>query len=161
MMVCPKCKKEYPNRKNGTCPGCGTPVIIYKGKWYLADDGTPTVAIIRQFERRVSEKQSKSRGIPVVFEIPRKGNRYKLELVFASRYLDEAAGDLDLVMASLDILFHDPDFNFKTQVSLVGLYKDYSLALAIAKAKAAAQQRKDKTEQNTFNALLEKEDVFL
>jgi hypothetical protein len=118
------------------------------------------MAILKHFERLVSQKQAQARGIPVVFKVPPKGHRYKLELVFAARLLDEAGGELDLVRSTLDTLFFDRDFNFKTRTSLVGIQKDYTLALSIVQAQEAAKKLADKIKQKSFDMVMDREDIF-
>lgn len=143
MPICPSCKGEFRQRKEGACPGCGAEVNVYSGRWFREEDGAPTVAIIKHLEKRVSDKHSVGRPTRVNYKISPKGARYTRELVTAERLLEAAGWDLDLVLAAIDLLFDDLQFNFKNRVSLIGIETDFGLALAISEATRAAQDEQD------------------
>lgn len=160
MPICPSCKGEFEKRKNGGCPGCGTPVNVYNGYWYLETIGSPTVALVEEFENQVSRVQSALRQVPVIYRITRKGARYRRELVVAQRLLEAADGDYELTKEALVFLFFDPQFNFKTRVSLIGIERDYGLALSIVTALREEANKRELANEAALRDIMESEDIF-
>ena len=159
MPICPSCKQEFDRRKNGECPGCGTAVQNYNGRWYREEIGSPTIAILEHFEKRVSMKQRAERDAPVNYRIPRKGDRFRRELVVAERLLD-SADDIDVVLKTIDFLFDDRQFNFKSRSSLMGIEKDFGLAMAIVIAVQEAEEAKRKQDTSAIDKILRRENIF-
>src|SRR5690554_6226398 len=124
MPVCPVCRTEGTKRIAGGCPNCGARVDVYKGRWYRSSLGSPSAALVKHLEERVSQVLSYHRVNPVTFSIPKRGLRYKRELVAAERLLDLADGNFDLAKDALDILFDDKKFNWKTRDSLIYIERD-------------------------------------
>jgi hypothetical protein len=160
MPICPACHTEQTKRLRGCCPKCNIPVDVYKGRWYRAGIGSPTLGILTHFEERVSQSLSYGRPSKVNFSVPRKSLRYKRELVSAEQMLNEADGDYDLVLSAINILFNDTKFNWKTRDSLMGIRRDFTLALAIAKADVEAEQAKKKKEMEVLTSIFSRENVF-
>jgi len=125
-------------------------VSAYNGAWFRTVLGSPTVALVEHLEKRVTHRQSAMRGTFVYYTIPRKGTRWTRELVSAERLLKLADMDYDLAAETIDLLFSDKQFNFKTNDSLMYLDKDFTLALAIVKAERAARAAKNTTATAAF-----------
>jgi len=160
MPLCPACHTEQARRVRGACPSCGARVEAYNGRWYRAEIGSPTLAILRHFEARVSQTLSQGKPAPVVFAIPRKGLRFRRELVAAERLLEYAEGDYDLAIAAVDLLFDERKFNWKTRDSLLWLEREFLLALAIARANRLAQAQAERAVEQALFDILAREDVF-
>jgi hypothetical protein len=160
MPFCPACHSEQTKRKNGACPKCGALVDIYKGHWFRHLPTSPTVSILRHFEERVSQALSARSTASVVFTIPRKGLRYKRELVVCERLLQTTDFDYSLVIETLDHLFIDKRFNWKLRDTLLWIEKDFNTALAIVKAEREAQKRKEHRTQEALANVLSRENVF-
>jgi len=160
MPLCPACHTEQTKRIDGACPGCGTPVDIHKGHWFRAGLGSPTVALLEHFEKRVGDGLSRNRSVRVPFTIPRKGLRYKRELVVAERLLKSADYDFDLTIDALNILFDDMRLNWKLRDTLLWIEKDYNTALALARANRAEAELRKRKEQETLKAVMAREDIF-
>jgi hypothetical protein len=160
MPVCPVCHIKQERRVGGACPNCGAQVEVHKGLWYRAGLGSPSVAILKHFEKRVSQSLSYGCSNPVIFTIPRKGIRYKRELVTAERLLNDCDGDYDLAIASLDVLFDDNKFNWKTRDTLLYIEPEFLVALAIAKADQEIKREKERREAQALAQIMNREDIF-
>lgn len=160
MPICPTCKKESARRKNEGCPECGQLVEVHDGHWFKYGTGSPAARLLHEFENRVSQQLSASRGVRVLFSIDAKGPRYKREMSAAHQMLVECKYDLDLALATLDILFTDNDFNWKTRSSMLDLYRDIPRAIAIATAILTEAQTEAQKNTALFNKLMAEEDIF-
>jgi len=136
------------------------PLQLYNGFFYREAIGTPTVAILAHLEKRVSQVLSYGRPNKVVFHIPSKSPRYRRELIAAERLLARTSGDFDLVIATLDLLFDDRRFQWKSYDSLIYIDKDFTTALAIAKANQEITKEREKRTAEAIAATLNREDVF-
>jgi hypothetical protein len=159
MPLCPQCKQDV-RRKNDCCPKCGTELLIYKGSYYRASQGSPTLLILKRFEQLVSEQSSKKQNMIVCFHISKKTPHYARELAQAERLLVMAEGDLDLVLATLVVLFDNPQFSFKMRSSLLGIDRDFNLAMAVARAILEKLHREEQLQQSSFSQVMAKEDIF-
>lgn len=159
MPICPGCKTEQTRRVADRCPNCGLPVQVHKGYWYRAGIGTPPAAVLEHFEAWVSKILSKGRQTPVVYMVPRKSSRYRRELVAAERLLKHTDGDFDLVTETLDLLFTDRRF-MKNRNTLLWLESDFLTAMAVAQANREAANNKAKRENDAFDAVMNREQLF-
>lgn len=159
MPVCPVCKTEQKKRKNDACPNCGTRIEIHDGLWYHLGSGSPSLRIVRHLEKRVTESVNRGRERKIIFTIPEKSAQFKRELVTASRYIDQAGGDVDLVIETLDILFTHKRFSWRSWTSLIGM-RDFSLALAIAKANRDQVAAKNTASSTAYQTVMQKENIF-
>jgi len=160
MPTCPNCHTQQTKRKGGACPECGVEVQLYKGEWYRASIGSPTVAILHRFERLVSDQLSAGRQTRVVFTVPPKHYTYPIELKTAERLLSTADNDIDLVFEAFDVLFTDTRFNWKKRQSLRHLSTDFLTALALALANRQDKEKLKDKERRTVSAVLDREDIF-
>lgn len=133
-MICPVCLTKQANRKDNTCPECGTQVEIVNGEWVVSAPNSPNVRLLEYFEKMVSRQQSIARGLNINFKIPRKGMSYLRELS-ASKNVISRAGSLETALAAIHFLLTDEKFCWKSYTSLTMLFKDLPLALAIVEAK--------------------------
>lgn len=160
MPMCPACHTEQSKRIKGSCPNCETPVSLYKGFWFRTSLGSPNEALLRHFEKLVSAQLSRG-GIQANFTVPRKNKmRYSRELATAERLLDVAGYDFGLATATLELLFTDKRFSWKTKDSLLWIERDYSTAITIMQALRNYEQQKKRKEQALVQNILAKEDVF-
>lgn len=160
MPICPECKTDQPKRKDGRCPACSTPVEIHKGYWFRTEIGSPTVALVELFENLVSEWQSNKRRLNVVWKIPRKSGRYKLELVSAERLLELAEYNYELAEKSLRFLFTDSQFNWKNRNTLVYIDADFVIALSVVRPMLEAKQEKESKSLKVLRQIEEMDDLF-
>jgi hypothetical protein len=160
MPLCPECRTEQSRRVRGTCPNCHMPVEAYDGMWYRAGTGSPAVAILRYFEDKVSTAMSVGRPNKVVFIIPKIGSRYQRELAASQRLLKSANFDIDLVKETLNILFSDRRFSWKTRNSLLWINGDFTLAMAVALANREAALKRQAEEAKVLQSVLVREDIF-
>lgn len=160
MSTCPECRLEVTRRVDGCCHHCGTPIEKYKGYWYRAGTGSPAVAIIKHFEKLVSQQLSRAANKPVKFVIPTVIARYKRELVSAERLLSMADHDLDLVLETITTLFTHYRFKRKTYTTLLWLDDDFILALAITRAVVDARKKSAAHESSLVQSVSSREDIF-
>lgn len=154
MPLCPSCKTEQTRRKEGCCPQCGTEVSIHKGLWYRTDLGNPNEALIKHLEKLQSERQTLKRGFRVIYTIPRKGERFRVEMGTAARLLEITDGDLELAKETITILFKDDEFSWKNHTSMMTLQSDWPMALAIARGRLEEKSKREATEQAYVEELL-------
>lgn len=160
MPVCPACHTEQTRRVAGGCPNCGISVNVYKGNWFRTSLGSPNAALLHHFEKLVSKQLSKG-DVQVNFTIPRKNKmRYNRELATAERLLDAANYDYSLATDTLELLFTDKRFSWKSKDSLLWLERDFTTALAIVRAIRAQEEHKKREEQTLVRNVLAKEDIF-
>jgi hypothetical protein len=160
MAICPACQTEQKKREAGVCPNCRVKIEIHGGRWFRAGMGSPNAALLEQFEKRVSESLSAGREVPVIYRIPRKGVRFRRELAVAERLIEAADYDYTLAVETLDVLFADRRFNWKTRDSLLWIERDYNLALAIARSNREAARLQLEKEQKAVKGILKKENLF-
>lgn len=160
MPICPNCKTDQDKRKDGRCPACKTPVEIHKGYWFRAELGSPTVAFVELFEKLVSEQQSVKRKLDVVWRIPRKSSRYRIELVHAEKLLELADYNFELADQSLRFLFTDRQFNWKNYSTLRFVESDYVVAMSVVKPMLELKQEKDTKSQNVLKKIEKMDDLF-
>jgi len=118
------------------------------------------VALLKHFEKRVSQALSYNRSVPVVFAIPRRSSTYRRELVAAERLLFNAEGDFDLAIEAVNLLFDDRRYNWKTWDSLLGMERSFLAALAIARANRQAKSQQRQREKELVDKLFQGEDIF-
>lgn len=159
MPICPTCKKDT-HLKKGACAICGQALAVYNGMYYRDDLGSPTIALLEKFEHMVSVQTSKKQGASIVFRVPRKSGLYKRELVEAQRLLDLCGGDYDLAEITLQVLFENKQFAFKTRTTLIGLGRDFVLAQAVAEHIMEMARKKSALEESVFEKLEAREDVW-
>ena len=159
MPVCPACKTEQKKRKDGACPNCGARIEIHDGLWFHLGTGSPSLKVVRHLEKCITDAVNKGRERKIIFTIPEKSAQFKRELVTASRYIDQAGGDVDLVIDALDILFTHKRFSWRSWNSLIGM-RDFSLALAIAKANREQALARNIASNTAYQAVMQKENIF-
>lgn len=160
MPVCPSCKKEQAKRVSGACPNCHAQVEVHNGRWFQTGTGSPNVAIVRHFEKLVSGSLSRGRPDKVVFSIPIIGLRYKRELVAAGRLLELCDYDLELVKSTLDLIFVDRRFSWKTRNTLLYIESEFVVALALVRANQKLQSQAAAEEHKVLTQVLQRENVF-
>ncbi len=160
MPVCPNCNNEHRRRKYGACPTCGEEIRLYEGKWYLAGSGSPNVQVLEYFEQLVSQRETAEMHKTCIFRIPRKGGMYTQELVAAGRLLDVADNDVHLTKNALWHIFYNRRFSWKIYTSLMYLYKDFLLALAIARANKEKTEEQVAQEIEAIEKLHSRENIF-
>lgn len=151
-MICPVCVTTHAGRKNGACPSCETQVEIVDGEWVVSAPNSSNVKLLEYFEKLVSRQQSAARGLNVVFQIPRKGVSYRHELSAAKRLIDRAGG-LDKSLATIHLLLTDPEFAWKSYSSLLSIFKDFQLGLAIVEAKMEEAKKKELLTQEALHQM--------
>jgi hypothetical protein len=159
-MNCPQCKQQVKKRKNETCPHCGQAISIYKGQYYRTEDGAPPMQIIAAFEKYVSQFLSKKQNVTVPFRVSRKGNKWAMELRAAENILAECDDDLDLALRTINQLFENQLWAWKSRASLYHLTKDLPAAKAIASVAQQAATAEYVREQVIALQLENKEDIF-
>lgn len=160
MAACPKCKQEITKRKMGRCPHCYTPVEMHGGFYYRTEDGSPTDVVVKHFEGLIRKKVSKMAGQYVSFYFPRKGQRWKRELVAAERLLQDTEGDLPLVLETLDFLFTSKEYGWRTRDSLIPIEREFLTVLPVVKHFREQEKLKKTQEQQALKQVLDKEDIF-
>lgn len=156
MPLCPECKTEQRARKNGECPNCGTRVEIFKGYWYRADLGSPTVALLKHFEKLVS------RQLETTFRFSIK-NRYEYgkELATAQRLLNNADGDFGMARDALTLMFSEKSLGaWKSRYSLTQTLADFTVSLAVARKRAKIREDQHQKEMQQYAILSVEEDIF-
>jgi hypothetical protein len=159
MNICPNCKQEFKQRKDGCCPNCGVEIAKHGKYYYLNSIGSPSLGVLEHFERLVSERTSKLQNKRIVYQVPRRSARYQRELVEAQRLLDVCEGDFSLVTETIDTLFKNPQFyaNFST---LIGIQGKFLLAKTITEANRAEKAAADDVEALAFDRVMERENIF-
>jgi hypothetical protein len=160
MPTCPHCRTEQTKRVGGKCPSCKTPVDVYNGRWFESGTKSPSITVLHYFEDLVSKALSNGRSTPVIFSVPVKGLSYRRELAAAAELIELSDYDLSLVRETLDILFSDKRFNWKTRQTLMWITKDFVVALAIAKSNREAAQKAKDSETDVLRRVMSREDVF-
>ena len=160
MPSCPACHTEQARRVSGACPKCYTPVEVYAGHWFRKGTGSPSLAVLRYFEKLVSDQLSSGRPNKVLFSIPPFGARYKRELVVAERLLMLANWDIDLVKAALDVLFTDHRYAWKTRNTMLYIEAEFNTALAIARANLELKTQAAANERKALEGILQRENIF-
>lgn len=158
MPICPSCGTKQSRRADGMCPNCLADIILYKGEWYLASEGSPNQIIVALFEQYVSEKLSTS-SRKVVWDIRKGTERHKRELGFAKQLLKDC-GDLETTKEILHEAFYGEKFGWKSRQSLKSVLGDASLLLAIVRAKQTEENQKAHKEQQAFDQVMSREDIF-
>lgn len=159
MNVCPNCKAEFRQRKDGCCPTCQVEIAKYGKHYYLASLGSPTNALLEHFERLVSAKTSRIQRKPIVYRISRTTARGKRELIEAQRLLDTCDGDYTLAAETLDTLFGNSQFR-RNYASLMGIMGDFLLAKTITEANRLERAAVDTVQDRLFERVMEREDIF-
>ena len=160
MPLCPACKREFTKRKSGACPNCGEEIELHNGYYYRTSIGAPTQSVLNHFEALVSKQTSRAQGMQVPFHISKKTPQYRRDMAQAQRFLDICEGDHDLVIETLNVLFENPQFSFKTRSSMTSLSYDFPLALAIAQAIVAKKAEQKSAAQEMFCQVMNREDIF-
>lgn len=160
MAVCPSCHTEQKRRINGRCPNCKAKIDSYDGYWYPTGTGNPNLALVNLFEDLISEKLTYQQGTNVVFRIPPKSARYRRELVAAGRLLELTNYDINLAKDALQMLFTDKQFNWKNLSTLLYLGNDFTMAVALVRARQTKQQEARAKEDKYIQKLAEEEDIF-
>jgi hypothetical protein len=159
-MICPNCKSEFRQRKNEACPACDEPLQIYNGMAYRTSLGSPTVALLEHFERHVSRQTSEIQKKQLVFRIPRGGPRYRRELAESQKLLDLCDGDYDAAAETLDVLFTNKQFKWRSYVSLIGIQKVFLLAKVVGDNLRAERQQADALQAAYFERIMQQENIF-
>lgn len=153
MGLCPKCKTESRARKDGACPVCATPIMVYDGHWFEDSTDSPPNQLIRYLEDIINKNVNIGRsGTPVMFRIKRFGPRYQREIVNIKRMFDATDYDLDLTKRAIDVFMTHKQFRNKNITSFAQIIYDFDLALAIARAELEDERK----EQEKLAALTEK-----
>ena len=160
MPICPSCKSEIKARKNGACPVCSEPLQIYNGMLYRESVGSVPSAVLAAFEKHVSIRTSHRQGYPVQFHFSKKTAQYKLELTMAERLLAQCDGSLELALKTLDVLFDNPQFSFKTRSSLAQCVKDTPLAISIAQAALENEHRLENARNAYLDVAMSRPSIF-
>ena len=154
MAICPECKEEFRQRKDEACPGCGLAVILYQGHWFSKKEGNPTTRILKTWEELLSIRLKKQ------FYIPEKTGRYQTELVYARNLLQLADWDLALTKRAIKILFNDERFLWKTYASILHMWNDFPVALAIARTQRGAEEKEIRRQEKAWAEMEAMEDIF-
>lgn len=155
MPVCPECKVESKARKNDACPNCHAQVEVYQGAWFRVGTGSPSEVIVRRFESLVSAR------LQIPFSFDRKSPRYRREMGLANNLLKELGMDLDLTLEVIEVLFKHKQFNWKNlRNSLMDLYRESPVALAIVTATRIERERQASKEDAAFQQAIDREDIF-
>lgn len=152
MPVCPNCNKESPRRSKGSCPECGAPVMLYKGRWFVEDSSSPAEQILDKFEVLISDK------IDAPFYFAK--SSVKMELVFAQQLLEDVGWELDLAFEVLEILFKHENFAWKNRHSLMDTKSDLSAALAIARKRRKQREKQEAREQENYENAMQEDELF-
>lgn len=160
MPVCPACKTEQKKRKDGACPNCGARIEIHDGLWFHLGTGSPSLKVVRHLEKCITDSVNKGREKKIIFTIPEKSAQFKRELVTASRYIDQAGGDVDLVIEALDILFAHKRFSWRSWNSLLQMMRDLPLAITIAQANRELVLARSRVDSTAFQSVMQKENIF-
>jgi len=154
MPTCPSCKGEFRTRKNETCPGCGVPVKLRDGKWFLIGEDAPNIALLKYWEYLLGYR------IGETFRLPRKSNRFIREAKFAQDRLDEAEGDLDIAKKALWILFNDKAFSWKLPTSMLSFEREWIVLLLIARKLMTKEQREEQAARDRYRDLMSQEMIW-
>ena len=161
MPVCPHCKTQQARRRLNACPGCGKPIQVVDGEW-IAEYGdiSPSTVILNHFCDLVSEQQSARAGCEITYRIPRRGNIWRREIHIAQALFVEADSDMELALKSLNRLFTDPQFAWRSRNSLLLLRRDYSLSLAIERGLRTKRAAQADREAHFFDSVSERAQIF-
>jgi hypothetical protein len=159
-MKCPACTIEFSRRQDGCCPNCGEELLIHKGYAFRASDGAPNVKIVLEFEKLVSQNLSAAQRMEVPFRIPRKSAQYRVELAQAEKLLEMTDYDIDIVLRTLDVLFTNKRFSFKTRSSLTQVMRDWPVGMAIAKAIKQREATQMSAQERNLASVMSREDIF-
>jgi hypothetical protein len=119
------------------------------------------MAIIAEFEKRVSQYLSGKAGTTVPFRINRKiKSKWSMELRTAEQILEACDYDLDLAFRTIDELFTNPTWSWKSRSSLTQLMPDFDSAFAIASVAQQLAIANHERELELKATLDQKEDVF-
>lgn len=162
MPICPACKEESGRRTDGACPKCGTPVMLHDGHWFLEGPDSPVEKILMHFEDHKTTALRRKKGSGAMrFVIPRNHPLFKKEMEIASKYLAAADYDLDLVLKSLDVLFEDPDYAWRTWGdSLSTMWDSFITAMSIARGILEQEEEKVQRQREAYEKLQQREDLF-
>ena len=153
-MICPACKGEFARRKEGACPGCGVKITLYQGRWFDTNGKSPVTIIFRKWETLLSDRLSTQ------FFIPEKSGRYKAEIRHIINLLDLSEWDMKGTLRALEILFTDPRFNWKTFSSVIQMWNDFPVALAIARDLIKREEEERLALEKQWKDLDAMEDLF-
>ena len=159
-MKCPACTIEFSRRQDGCCPNCGEELLIHKGYAFRASDGTPNTKIVLEFEKLVSQNLSAAQHMEVPFRIPRKSAQYRVELAQAEKLLEMTDYDIDIVFRTLDVLFTNRRFSFKTRSSLMQVMRDWPVGMAIARAIKQREATQMSDQERNLASVMSREDIF-
>lgn len=159
-MICPACSNEFKRRSGESCPSCGEELLLHAGYAFRASDGSPPQRVVVEFEKLLSQQISARQRMHVPFRFPRKSSAYKLELAQAERFLQQVDYDLDLVLRTLDVLFTNKQFSFKTRSSMLQLVRDFPVATAIATAIRARASEAQNRQNEMLQDVLSRPDIF-
>ena len=141
MGMCPACSTESKARKDGACPVCGTPIMIYEGHWFVDLPESPPNVLIRYLEDLINANVNRGRDVETVkFRIKRYGPRYNREVKNIKRMLEMADWDLDLTQRAIRIFMTHKQFYNKNTTSFSNVLYNFDLALAIAKAEKLQEE---------------------
>lgn len=154
MSLCPNCKGEFARRKEGKCPECGIDITLYQGRWFNTNGKSPVTIIFRKWESLLSDRLSTQ------FFIPEKSSRYKAEMRHTINLLDLSEWDVEGTLRALEILFTDPRFTWKTYASVIQMWSDFPVALAIAKELMGQDEQQQHALDRQWENLEAMEDVF-
>lgn len=160
MPLCPQCHQEVHKRRNEACPLCGQAISLHKGNFYRTEDGAPNLAIITEFEKLVGQQLSKAQGTTIPFRMNHKSAAFRSELVTAEQIFDQCDNDLDLARRTLNELFSNRLWSWKSRSSLRHLLTDMNAAVAIARVAQQAANADVARQLTLADQLSQKEDVF-
>lgn len=160
MPICPNCRTNQTRRRDGVCPACGTPIKIHKGFWYRDTQGSPPSQLLKFFLGLVSDNISRDKQFRVQYEIPEKSLRWVREMVLADRILLKTDGDIELAKETIQTLFTEKQWSWKTYTSLGTIYADFDLALALVKSRRVALKKIAAKERSFAEKVQNKEDIF-
>ncbi len=153
-MICPACKGEFARRKGGACPGCGVEITLYEGRWFDTNGKNPVTIVFHKWETLLSDR------LNTQFFIPEKSNRYKAEMRHVINLLDLSAWDVKGTLRALEILFTDSRFNWKTYASVIQMWLDFPVALAIAKELMKREEEERLALEKQWKEIDKMEDLF-
>lgn len=138
-LTCIHCNAEIQCRKELTCPNCGGSIYNYKGKIY---ERNPVDEIVHFFEQIITDRLTQEQGKRVVFVLKPKSQMYKYERKKAEQFLDEAEGDLSLLIDAMAWLANNNKYSWRLSNSLSNFTPILSIGLAVIASQREEEKKK-------------------
>lgn len=153
MPTCPHCRGEFLRRKQGKCPGCNSPIVLYKKEWFDERPTAPTTQLLDHFLKLYPRKNGG--GHLVLYT----SDRIK-ELSKAKRYLQRCGDDLDLAREAMTIQFTNSGSAWAKRKSISYCFHDLPWALGQARRIRQQQQQELQSSAAFVNRVAQRENVF-